>query len=207
MNIKNEIQKATLKHERCEVIFKENVLDENYTNDVSKKCNQIIHPDLKAAFDALIPFLITITEQPEETLFNAGNIDSATIFSEEDKLKIEKYVVTGYSKGGSDESAGITLIGQKILQTGKVLNLCSPFVQFEDESPDAYSYGNQLSSAIDICDHEIAEYLFEGKAGIKQETLDFDVPEEANLEKIAAELGEKPQKKTRKRKAEMALAS
>jgi hypothetical protein len=207
MNIKNEIQKATFKHDRCEVIFKENVVEENYSNDVTKKCNQIAHPDLKAAFDALVPFLITITEQPEQTFFDASNIDHAVILSEEEKMKVEKYVVTGYSKGGSDETAGVTLIGQKILKSGKVLNLCAPFVQFEDDSPDAYAYGNQLASAIDICDDEVKQYLFEGKAGIKQEELDFDVPEDMDLEKISAEIEEKPKKRGKKKKVEMALAS
>lgn len=207
MNIKNEIQKATLKHDRCEVTFKENYLEENYTNDVDKKCNQIAHPDLKEVFKALVPYLITITEQPEEKLFNAENIDSALIFSEEDKIKMEKYIVTGYSKGGSDESAGATLIGQKILNTGKVLNLCTPFTQFEDETPDAYPYGGELKSAIERCDFEVSQYLFEGKAGIKQEMLDFDIPGEANLDAIPESVEDKPKRKTKKRKTEMALAS
>jgi hypothetical protein len=46
---------------------------------------------------------------------------------------------------------------------------------------DAYEYATDLCSDIVACDHEVTQYLFNGKWGIKQQEIDFDSPEE-NLE-------------------------
>ncbi len=183
---KNIIEKATVKNERCEASYKEKFLEANYSNDVSKKCDQIVHADLKAAFEALVPFLVTITEQPEAKLFNAGNINSSQ-FPEEIAKEIAKYTVTGYSHGGSDESAGVTLIGIKCLKSGQVLNLIAPFTKFLTENMDGYPFGSELDVAIQGCDWEVSEYLFSEKYGIKQETLDFesDVPAEAGVDGVS----------------------
>ena len=40
--------------------------------------------------------------------------------------KLKNIVVTGYSKGGSDESAGVSIQAQKLLKSGQVLNLSVP---------------------------------------------------------------------------------
>lgn len=194
-NPKNVIEKASLRADRCEVTYKEKYTEANYTNEVSKKCDQIIHSDLKAAFAALVPFLVTVTEQPEAKLFNRSNIDSVP--TEDIQKEIDKYVVTGYSHGGSDESAGVTIIGQKILKSGQVLNLIAPFTKFSsDDSVDGYSYGSELDLAIQRCDWEVSEYLFSEKYGVKQEQLDFesDAPVDANIE---------PKKKGRGRNKKM----
>lgn len=195
--VKNVIQKATIKGDRCEVTYKEKHQEENYTNEVAKKCDQIIHYDLKNAFSALRPFLITITEQSESSLFNSRNIDQEP--TEAIENEISKYIVTGYSHGGSDESAGVTIIGQKLLKSGQVLNLIAPFTKFMDEGDDSYDYSNELSAAIDACDFEVSQYLFNEKYGIRQVSLDFecDAPIEADLE-----LSEKKgKKKGRSKKA------
>lgn len=190
----NVIEKVSLKGEKCDVTFKEKYKVANYSNEVAKKCDQIVHEDLKAAFKALRPFLITITEQPEGVLFNAGNIDDEP--DEDMELKIMKYIVTGYAVGGSGESEGVTLIGQKILKSGQVLNLIAPFTRYcDDTNADAYPYAAELSIAITRCNYEVNEYLFKEKWGIKQQQLDFetDAPEEAVLEE-KQKRGRKPKK-------------
>jgi len=194
----NTIEKATVKNERCEAYYKERFIDANYSNDVTKKCDNIVHADLKAAFQDLIPFLVTITEQPEAKLFNAGNINAESL-PEDIQKEIAKYTVTGYTHGGSDESAGVTLIGIKCLKSGQVLNLIAPFTKFQDDNTDGYPFGCELGMAIQGCDWEVSEYLFNEKYGIKQETLDFDgdVPDEAGVDGVE----KKPKKKGKSKKS------
>ncbi|NDV81304.1 hypothetical protein [Bacteroides sp. 51] len=189
----NTIQKATVKNDRCAVSFKENYRDANYTNKVDKECDQIIHNDMRIAFSMLVPFLITITEQAESGLFNSGNIGED--LNEELQEKIAAYSVTGYVHGGTDESAGVSIIGQKLLKTGQVLNVIAPFTKFEDEN---YPYGSELLQVIERCDYEVAEYLFNGKFGIKQAQLDFDTdaPADADIDGVSM-----PAEKKRKKRA------
>lgn len=190
----NVIEKVSLKGDRCDITFKERYKVANFSNEVAKKCEQIVHEDLREAFRALRSFLITITEQPEASLFNAANIDDEP--EEKMEQEIMKYIVTGYTVGGSGESEGVTLIGQKILKSGQVLNLVAPFTKYcDDTNVDAYPYAAELSIAITRCNYEVHEYLFNEKWGIKQQQLDFetDVPEEAVLE-------EKPKKGRKSKK-------
>lgn len=176
---KNVIEKVTLRGDRCEVSFKEKYTKANYSNDVNKKCDQIVDKDLREAFKMLRPFLVTITEQPEASLFNAGNIGES--LPEDIEKEIAKYHVTGYTHAGTDDNAGVTITGQKMLKTGQVLNLCAPFTKFVDNNPDAYAYGDELDIAIQRCDYEVSEYLFNQKWGLIQQQLDFEVdtPNEA----------------------------
>ena len=66
------------------------------------------------------------------------------------------------------------------------------------ESGDGYPYGAELKEVIDRCSYEVDAYLFDGKCGIKQESFDFDAPEESD---ITGEV-EKPKKRGRKSKKE-----
>ncbi len=185
---KNTIQKAKIKDSKLEVVYEEHFSEENYSNTIEKKCAQIVHADLKNAFDRLKAHVVCICEQPE-----ADQVRAQGIFDFDEEI-INNYVVTGYTHGGSDESAGVTIIAQKLLKSGKVLNLIAPFTQFEDD--ETYEFAGELYADIASCDHEVEQYVFHDKWGIKQLDFDFDAPEEAFLN--AAE--EKPKKKGRKKK-------
>ncbi len=186
-----KIEKAKIKDSQLTAIYEERFKQENYSNTIEKKCSQIIHGDLKIAIDNLKVHLVCVCEMPEaEKIRNTGIYDYHV-----DELG--NYVVTGYSKGGSDESAGVTIIGQKLLKSGQVLNLISPFVKFEDA--EAYGFAGDLEAAITGCDYEVEQYLFHEKFGIKQMELDFDAPDEANLDGVTPQ-PEKPKKRGRKKK-------
>lgn len=185
---KNTIQKAKIKDSKLEVVYEEHFSEENYSNTIEKRCAQIVHPDLRKAFDRLKAHVVCICEQPEADLVKAQGI-----FDYGPEI-LNNYVVTGYTHGGSDESAGVTIIAQKLLKSGKVLNLITPFTQFEDA--DTYEFAGELYAEIASCDHEVEQYVFHDKWGIKQLDFDFDAPEEAFIN--AAE--EKPKKKGRKKK-------
>ena len=190
---KNTLQKVKIKDGKLEVTYEEYFREENYSNTIDKKCAQMIHADFRIALDKLKPHLACICEMPE-----AEHVKSVGIY-DVDEEKLNSYIITGYTHGGSDESAGVTIIGQKLLKSGKVLNLITPFIQFMDE--DAYDFAGELSAEIEACDYEAEQYLFAEKWGVKQLSLDFDVPDDANVS-ISVSTSEKPKKRGRKKKIE-----
>jgi hypothetical protein len=127
------------------------------TNKVNLECSARIHPDLRTAFAKLDEHLAELCEQYDE----GGDLCRMQISS------------TGFSIGGSGDHEGVVLIGQRALDSGKVLNLTSPFEKWEDE---AGTYGNidDLSLAIEECISEVNAYLFDGKhAPDAQLSLEF----------------------------------
>lgn len=196
-NVHNEILKASVKNDRLEVTFKENFTEANYSNEVAKKCSQIVHADLRAALERLKLHLVVICEQPEAELVNFESIHQFNV------EQLENYIVTGYTIGGNDENAGVTIIGQKLLKSGQVLNLISPFIKFEDT--ENYIFAGELSADVDACNFEVLEYLFGEKWGIKQTEFDFDTPENADIEiSISDGSGKKGKKVSMKKLAELA---
>ena len=196
-SVKNQIVKASVKNDRCEVTYKESFTEANYSNEVSKKCSRIVRADMKKALTRLTLHLVMVCEQPEAVLVDYESIHQI------DLEEFNNYVVTGYSIGGSDESAGVTIIGQKLLKSGSVLNLISPFIKFEDS--DAYLFAGELYSDIASCNYEVEEYLFAEKWGIKQQEFDFDAPEGADITVTVSDgSGKKGKKVNLEKLAEMA---
>lgn len=169
----NEIVKAAIKNDRCNVSLKEDSTTKNCGGKNTKECDQIVHADLRMALNRLVLHLIVVCEQPEAGQINDENIHAL------DLEQFNNYVVTGYSIGGSDENSGVTIIGQKLLKSGQVLNLISPFVKYEDL--EAYPLAGELFNDVAGCNYEVEEYLFNGKWGIKQEEIDFDAPAESDF--------------------------
>jgi hypothetical protein len=203
MSIRNEIKKVSLNGIKLEVTYKEHDVEENYINEITKKCAPIVHNDLRTAFLALRPFLITIAEQPEAGLFNERNIDEKP--TDDMEKDVIKYVITGYSLGGSEESAGVTLIGQKILKSGQVLNLIVPFTKYEqNDSEEAYPYAAQLCEAVERCNEEVKLYLFEGKYGIIHKQLDFEEHPEVTDETAETTTEGIPKRKRGRKRREIA---
>ncbi|KAA4260889.1 hypothetical protein F3D15_13105 [Bacteroides ovatus] len=178
---KNEIKKAVVKKDRLNVVYNERFSEANYTNVINKSCDQIIHSDLREAFIRLRLHLVVLCEQPE-----ASNINKDSFSSPGYAETLENYIITGYANDSVDGVSGITIMGSKLLQSGKVVDL-KIFVPLLDEQ---YLYYEELS-----IDAEVESYLFEEKWGIRQERLDFetDEPEEAII------VEEKPKKKGRKK--------
>ena len=153
---------------------------------IIKSCDQIIHSDLREAFIRLRLHLVVLCEQPE-----ASNINKDSFSSPGYAETLENYIITGYANDSVDGVSGITIMGSKLLQSGKVVDL-KIFVPLLDEQ---YLYYEELSIDAAACDAEVESYLFEEKWGIRQERLDFetDEPEEAII------VEEKPKKKGRKK--------
>lgn len=188
---KNEIKKAVIKKDRLNVVYNERFSEANYTNVINKSCDQIVHYDLKEAFNRLKLHLVVLCEQPE-----ALNINKDSFSSPGYAETLNNYIITGYANDSVDGVSGITIMGAKLLQSGKVVDL-KIFVPLLDEQ---YPYYEELSIDAAACDAEVENYLFEEKWGIRQERLDFesDEPEEA-----ATMEEEKPKKRARKKRMEV----
>lgn len=192
--VKNEIKKAVIKKDRMNVVYNERFSEANYTNVINKSCDQIVHSDLKETFSRLKLHLVVLCEQPE-----AANINKGSFTSPGYAETLNNYIITGYANDSVDGVSGITIMGSKLLQSGKVVDL-KIFVPLLDEQ---YPYYEELSIDAAACDAEVDAYLFEEKWGVRQERLDFesDEPEEAV---IIAE--EKPKGRGRKKKIEAPAA-
>lgn len=184
--VRNDIKKAIIKKDRLNVNFNESFTESNYTNGVSKSCDQIIHYDLRQAFDKLKVHLVALCEQPEAERINEESIKSPG-FAE----TFPNYQIVGYSHNSQDAIDGVTIFGTKLLQSGGTLDLSIWTPLYDSE----YQHKEDLALDIQACDWEVSEYLFSEKWGVKQTMLDFDTdePEEANLE-------EKTKKRGRKKK-------
>lgn len=187
---KINIKQAVIKKDRLNAVYNERFSEANYTDKVTKNCDQIIHTDLKDIFNRLKLHLVVLCEQPEAEKINKESFSSPG-FAE----TLSNYIITGYSNDSNDGVNGITIMGEKLLQSGKVVDL-KIFVPFADEQ---YPFADELQIDAAACDGEVNAYLFEEKWGVRQERLDFecDTPQEAE-----AEIGrpEPPKNKMRRSK-------
>ena len=150
-------------------ITKENTLMAVFNNEnddtVTIEGKNLVHKDMKAAFDDLIPHLAFLCEQKEADGKESLDELSEDIFS--------TFEVSGYSIGGSDESEGVTLVGKRFLKTKKVLNLIAPFTMFNNENEE-YEHAFDLQQAIEACKYEVEQYLTAKKLAVVQQELPFD---------------------------------
>ena len=105
---KNEIKKAIIKKDRLNVVYNERFSEANYTNVISKNCDQIIHSDLRETFNRLKLHLVVLCEQPE-----AANINKDSFTSPGYSEILENYIITGYANDSVDGVSGITIMGSK----------------------------------------------------------------------------------------------
>ncbi|GAA4355902.1 hypothetical protein GCM10023185_19200 [Hymenobacter saemangeumensis] len=152
------IHKARLKdlHLTCE--FTEQRSEEAPARAFALTCHEQVHPDLTHRLSRLVPHLCLLTEQLTETP------DFWPDEAEELPARFEAFTVTGFSMGKGQ--GGVTLIGQRTLIGGKVLNLTSPYVSFEDETDAAYSYAPLLET-------ELGEALAEVEAALRGKCTEY----------------------------------
>lgn len=153
-------------------------------NEVSVKCRNKCHNDLRVALARLVPYFADLTEQKE-----ADRIDWDHLDSPENIDLLKNIDVTGVSAGTDEANPIYTLTGKRILFTSRVLNLNSPGVELEDDS-FAWPHLNDFALAVDAFFYEVNLYLVAKKWDVVQLEIDFtdgedpfggtpDVPDEA----------------------------
>jgi hypothetical protein len=181
--MKRVIEKAKItKHHTLEVHYVRHNEDDT-TNAVDEKEHEnLVHPDLQAAFAKLIPHMVSIVDLREADIIGTGR--NKFLIDAVPAEHFAKFTVTGFSIGGSAEGEGITITGNKKLNSSQVFNINTPFQKYDDELSD-YKYGSELAEAVQACVYEVEQYLG-GKCAAKQVQMQFNPSEEEELQEAAA---------------------
>ena len=169
------IQKAKLKDQHLTCEFTEQHTPDAPPRSFALTCAEQAHPDLLHRLGCLVPHLCLLTEQLTETP------DFWPDEAEELPALFAAFVVTGFLLGR--HQAGVTLLGQRTLAGGRILNLTTPYQSFNDE-PDGYAFAPLLEA-------QLLEALAEVEAALRGKCTDyrqldlFDAP-------AAPSLGEGP---------------
>lgn len=162
-----EITKAKIKS-RIFLAYEYTQNLDNVQNKISTSSDAIIHEDLEGAFMRLIPHFAFLTEETTEKEVEDCIQEERDI--PEDILN--KFKVSGFSIGGSGENVGVTISGQKKLESGKSINFNTPFQKFHDDT-NPYRFEEELIHDVDKLKEEVMQYM-EGKQAEKpQVEMDF----------------------------------
>ncbi|WP_035567348.1 hypothetical protein [Hymenobacter sp. IS2118] len=151
------IQKVKLKDQHLTCEFTEQRTDDAPPRAFALTCAEQVHADLTHALSRLVPHLCLLAEQLTETS------DFWPDESEELPALFEPFTVTGFSMGR--HQSGVTLIGQRELTGGRVLNLTSPYQSFDDEH-GSYPYTGLLETTL-------ATALAEVEAALRGKCTDY----------------------------------
>lgn len=153
-----EITSGKIKNDACHYTYGEKT--ENGSQEVDVKPQALIHDDMRRAFRQLVPHLAYICELVPKNKQLDIAMDDIQRLSDGSPLfgDLVNYKVTAFKVSGTGDAQGVTITGQKKLDSGKILNLNTPFLKWEDE----YAYIQELRIAIGSCQSEILQYM-EGK--------------------------------------------
>ncbi|MCR5888365.1 hypothetical protein LRS06_11435 [Hymenobacter sp. J193] len=172
------IQKAKVKNQQLVCEFTEQRTDEAPPRAFTLTAHELVHPDLLHAFSRLVPHLCLLTEQLTETPTYWPEDPAEALPSH-----FDQFTVTGLSVGQG--GGGVTLIGQRMLSGGKILNLTSPYVAYDDETSQAYNYAGLLDTAVLDALTEV-EAALRGKCTEYRQLNLFDSPTAAPQSGVGA---------------------
>lgn len=169
-------------------------------NDCTTQYRELCHEDFLLAFASLAPHLAIIAEtnlsDAAEHKFTRERLELENDEIDQKLIgNLEQIIVTGVAFGGSDESEGVVIIGQRKLKSGKVLNITSPFIKLDGED---YDYTPELIGCLGSVEKEMYEYMA-GKVAMKQMEIPFPDMDAAEVRV------EDPEKPKRGRKPKMAV--
>lgn len=136
-------------------------------NEIAMKGKNKCHADMRAAFDALVPFFADLTEQKEAEHIDWNNIDGD---ANADLLR--KISVSSLSIGGDDNNRIITVSGKRTLITSRILNLNSPGVEMDSESFE-WDHIDEFDEAVNHVLYEVEQYIVNRKWDVENR-LEFD---------------------------------
>lgn len=140
-----------------------------------------IHDDLREAFEALTPHFAFICEEISESACRESISDLVKGIESNEFDPLRKYAVAGFALG--KDSEGVTIIGTKILESGEVLNINTPFKKWDHVD---YPFMNELIETVDLLKSEVYEYIEGKRAPVKHQTVDmFEEEEEEENKEIS----------------------
>lgn len=176
-----------------------NVTYKNGDGDVIQFAGaNIVHKDLKAAMNALIPHLAIITEQREAYGRTLKDVQGDKITDEGDSSVFKRFNIESITLGNNEQE--VSVCGQRILLKTGIVNLSTPRIDLEDG--EQYEYNNDLALDIDAVKYEAKAYIEERKWGVKEQSIDFKDIDPFNgvqADEVPID-GEKPAPKKRGRK-------
>ena len=142
------------------------------TDTVNKKSDLPIHVDCQQSYNNLIPHLILLCEQEMISDEIREAIENGVKNIEDEDSYFKNYKVVEFKISGSSNSEGVTLSGTRYLSTGKIINLSTPFIRWDNED---YKFINELAESVENVREEVYQY-YKGKHAPlpKQESFDFD---------------------------------
>lgn len=172
---KIDIKQAVIKKDRLNVVYNERFTEANYTNKVTKNCDQIVHSELKEIFNHLKLHLVVLCEQPE-----AEKIYKSSFTSPGFDETLNNYFITGYANDSNDGVPGITIMGGKLLQSGKIVDL-KIFTPFGDEE---YKFSEELQIMVyQIKPFENIQWVTgQQKQEEEEEEVAYNIPELPELD-------------------------
>lgn len=160
------IEKAKIvKGETVEIHYVE-VNDKGDRLKASKSLKAPMHDDLKQAFKNLAIHLAIMT----------GYVSSKQVKDIETPKEelTEKFFVTSYSIGGTDEDQGVVISGHHKLPNGKAVILNIPFERFNVKEESRYVFMDDLQERLDRVEVELKAFFDGSKRGQEQQQkLDF----------------------------------
>ena len=151
------VQKVKLKDQHLTCEFTEQRHEEAPPRTFALTCQEQVHPDLLYAISRLVPHLCLLAEQLTETP------DYWPAAGEELPAWFAPFTVNGFSLGR--HQVGVTLTGQRELTAGRVLNLSTSYLLFDDEH-SAYPYNGLLET-------DIRTALVEVEAALRGKCTDY----------------------------------
>ena len=169
------IQKVKLKDQQLTCEFTEQRTQDAPPRAFALTCAEQVHPDLSHALSRLVPHLCLLAEQLTETS------DYWPDESEELPALFESFTVTGFSMGR--HQGGVTIIGQRELTSGRVLNLTTPYQSFDEEQV-GYDYTGLLEATLATALVEV-EAALRGKCTEYRQLDLFEQPGAADVLLVA----------------------
>lgn len=138
-NSRLTIQKATVKKQLLNAEFTEQLTLEAKPREFTMQGTELVHPDLERCFSRLVPHFCLLTEQLSDSVDYWPNDDSNEL-----PEHFDSYQVVGIIMGKKN---GVTLMGFRTLESGKVLNMTGQYVSFEpvpeeEAETDAWHYAH-----------------------------------------------------------------
>ena len=154
-------------------VTKKNTLNVVFKDDagniVTVAGGNIVHKDLKATMNALIPHLSLLTEQREAENRTLKQLEADRIQDGNSRSVFKLMTVDTITL--SDDETFAEISGNRICQSGYVIKVESPKIGAVEH--DHYKYCSELFLAIEAVVYEAKAYWNEQKYGIKEGDLNF----------------------------------